>query len=355
LKKVLFFLFAPAITFLLASGTCFSEEKTVTQASLRVKAVSPSAETRKEAGTPVQKGGLVVINPAARVNGVAISRAELDKSYNDHVEQQGMTTGMISDPDRFKQVMRMVLDSLVVSELLWQDAQNKNFIAKDEDVQQALSSVKSRFPSEDDFKLRLAQSDYTENEYAEFLRRQLSVKEFVRKDIAQRISVSYDEVHGYYTSNPKQFKAPAQVRARHILVKVKPGADKTAREKAKEKIEGILHEAKGGTDFAELAKKYSEGPSGPKGGDLGFISPGKTVRPFEKAAFALKSGEISGVVQTIYGYHIIKVEEQKEPGTMQEKDVQEQLRQFLFNKKVQNAVHERVNLLRETSKVEILL
>jgi parvulin-like peptidyl-prolyl isomerase len=133
-----------------------------------------------------------------------------------------MNTQMITNPKRYKKVRQEVLDGLITRELLWQAAQEKNFIAKDEDVKKTLSSVKSRFPNA----------------------------------------------------------------------------------------------AKGGADFAELAKKHSEGPSGPKGGDLGFFSRDQMVKPFAEAAFALNPGEISGVVQTIYGYHIIKVEEKKGPQTL---------------------------------------
>jgi peptidyl-prolyl cis-trans isomerase C len=314
-----------------------------------------AAKTLQAAQAPQQKSRLIDINPAARVNGVAISRAKLDKGYNSRIQQKGMDTGMITNPRRYKKVQQEVLDGLITRELLWQAAQKKNFIAKDEDVQKTLSSVKSRFPSEDDFKLRLAQSDLTESEYAEFLRRQLSVKELVQKDIAQGISVSDDEIHRYYESNPEQFKAPEHVRARHILLKVERRADQAAREEAKKKIEGILNAAKSGADFTELAKKHSEGPSGPKGGDLGFFSRDQMVKPFAEAAFALNPGEISGVVQTIYGYHIIKVEEKKEPQIVAEKDVQEQIRQYLYSGKVQGAVQERTNILRAESNVEILL
>ena len=262
---------------------------------------------------------------------------------------------MITNPDRTKQVQLEVLDGLIARELLWQDAQKKNFIAKDEDVKLAMSRAKDSFPSEDDFKLRLAQIGYTENDYAQVLRQQLSVRVLVEKDISQGLSVSDDEIHGYYQSNPEQFKAPEQVHARHILVNVDPGADETTREDAKKKIEDILNQAKDGTDFAELAKTHSQAESGPKGGDLGFFSRGQMVKPFEEAAFALNPGEISEVVQTTYGYHIIKVEEKKEAHILALKDMQEQIRQFLYSRKVQDAVRKRVDILREESNVEILL
>jgi peptidyl-prolyl cis-trans isomerase C len=355
LKKLFLFFFIALFAIIVTAGTSFSTEEEKTMELKKGDTVPPSAETQKEAQTEEQKTAPGSINPAARVNGVAISRAELDTSFNGYIQQRGMNTGMITDPEQYKQVQLEVLEMLISRELLWQEAKKKNYVAKDEDVKEAIGSVKSKFPSEDDFKLRLSQSGYTEKEYTEFLRQQLSVRELVQKDIAKELAVSDDEVHGYYESNPEQFKAPEQVRARHILVKVDPSADEAAKEAAKKKIEGILTEAKGGADFAEMAKKHSEGPSRPNGGDLGFFSRGQMVKPFDDAAFALKPGEISDVVNTVYGYHIIKVEEKREPRTIAEEDVREQVRQFLQAGKVQGAVKERVNTLRSVGDVEILI
>lgn len=354
-KKIFLLLFSLAFTFLFAAEISVSEGKKRVAEPTQEEAVSPHAKTRKESRAPQQKLQLVGVNPAARVNGVTISRVELDKSYNAYTQQRGMDTQMITNPQRYKMVQREVLDKLIARELLWQEAQQKNVVVTDEEVERALSRALNNFPSEDEFKLRLAQIGYTEHEYREVLRRQLSVRELIQKDIARGVSVADDEIHDYYQSNPEQFKRPEQIRARHTLVKVELGADEAVREEAKRKAETILKKAKGGADFAELAKKYSEGPSAPKGGDLGFFSRGQMVKPFEEAAFSLKAGEVSGVVQTIYGYHIIKVEEKKEPQIVAEMDVQEQIRQFLYSGKVQNAVQQRVDNLRQQAKVEILL
>jgi peptidyl-prolyl cis-trans isomerase C len=348
-KKVLFSLIIILFLLPLVFGDASGGEKTSEPEQAKENTEAPPSETPKEAQVPEE------IYPAARVNGVVINRSELDKSYNSFIQQRGMDTGMISDPNRYKQVQMEVLDGLIARELLWQEAKKKKYVAKDEDVEQAMDAVKSKFPSEDEFNLRLAQTGYTQEDYKEFLRQQLSVRELVQKDIAKGLEVSDDEVHGYYESNPEQFKAPEQVRARHILVKVDPGADETAKEAAKKKIDGLLTEAKGGADFAEMAKKNSEGPSGPNGGDLGFFSRGQMVKPFDDAAFALKPGEISDVVQTVYGYHIIKVEEIKEPRTIAEEEVKEQVRQYLQAGKIQGAVSERVNALRSDGDVQILI
>jgi peptidyl-prolyl cis-trans isomerase C len=354
-KKGLFFLIVTFFLLPLVFEHSSGGEKTAEPEPAKEERSTPPPETPKEAQAPEQKVVMEDPFPAARVNGATISRTDLDKSMDSFIQQRGMDTGMITDPGRYRQAQMEVLDGLITRELLWQEAKKKNFVANEEDVKQAIGSVKGKFPSEDKFTLRLKQSGYTLEDYTEFLRRQLSVRELIQKDISRGISVSDEEVHVYYESNPEQFMAPEQVRARHILVKVEPGADEAIRGEAKAKIDSLLVQAKGGADFAELARKHSEGPSGPKGGDLGFFSRSQMVKPFEEAAFALKAGEISGVVQTVYGYHIIKVEERKEPQTIAEREVKEQVREFLHAGKVQEAVQERVNTLREMGKVEILL
>ena len=193
--------------------------------SCKAENTAPPAKADNEVAAPEPKHRPIDPNAAARVNGVSISRSDLDKSFNSRIQEKGMDTQMIVNPDRYKEVQLEVLEELIIRELLWQDAQKKNFVANDEDLRKAMIRAKNSFPSETEFKLHLAINRYTENDFAESLRQQLSVGELVHKDIAQGISVSDAEIHAYYDSNAEQFKAPAQVHARHILIKVDEGAD----------------------------------------------------------------------------------------------------------------------------------
>ncbi len=118
-----------------------------------------------------------------------------------------------------------------------------------------------------------------------------------------------DEIKDYYQKNITRYLIPEERRARHILLKSGPGdADEQVAEKRK-KAEEILAKIKKGEDFAELAKKHSEDTSAKKGGDLGFFSRGQMVKPFEDAVFSLQQGEVSDIVNTSFGFHLIKLEE----------------------------------------------
>jgi peptidyl-prolyl cis-trans isomerase D len=131
---------------------------------------------------------------------------------------------------------------------------------------------------------------------------------FKPEDYADKVTVSEDDIQDYYESNPEKFKSPKTVEARHILIKLDPGANAEEVENARKRIETVLDMAKEGQDFAELAKKYSEGPTKTQGGKLGAFRREAMVKPFADKAFSMKAGEISEPVRTRFGWHIIKVE-----------------------------------------------
>lgn len=121
-------------------------------------------------------------------------------------------------------------------------------------------------------------------------------------------SIPDDTLEAYYRQNISRFSTPEQRKARHILIKTSQDDSTETLEEKRKRAEQILELAKSGEDFGALAKQYSEGPSGPKGGDLGTFSRGQMIKPFEDAVFAMKEGEISNIVKTPFGFHIIKLE-----------------------------------------------
>jgi peptidyl-prolyl cis-trans isomerase C len=313
-------------------------------------------KTEGETGNPPEGSTSPVENePAARVNGVEISMQLLQKSFERQLEERGIDIRKIENRERYNELQREVLDVLIDQELLWQEAQEKGIIAKDEEVEMAIAAVTRGLPFQEAFAAILEEGGFTEESYREFVRAQISVSRLIETGFAPGISVSDSEVHDYYAENPDLFTRPEEVRARHILVKVEKSAGDVARKEAKRKIEQILKEAKGGADFSELAKKHSEGPAGPRGGDLGFFGHGKMAKPFEEAAFALKPGEISGVVETRFGYHVIKVEEQRGGDPVPEEEVSEKIRRNLTRRKIREAVQKRVKELREKATIEIFI
>ncbi len=146
--------------------------------------------------------------------------------------------------------------------------------------------------------------------------RKIAYIAFTDKDLpGGKPQITDAEIQQYYNQNMQQYKVDAQVKVRHILISVDPNAGPAADAAAKAKAQGILDQLRkdNGKDFAELAKKYSDDPgSKDQGGELGWIKHGVTVPEFDAAAFALQPGQISGLVRTKFGYHIIQSEGKQE-------------------------------------------
>lgn len=176
---------------------------------------------------------------------------------------------------------------------------------------------------------------------------------YVEKEVIDKIHVSEADMKLYYKVNKEDFPSPEMVRARDIFIKVDGSAPESAKKEAKEKAEGILKKVKEGGDFAKLASKYSDDKvAAKKGGDLGFFKKGMMVPEFEKAAFALKPGEVSDVVETPRGFHIIKLEAVKKAGTKPYEEVKDKIRKILYKQVRETKVKEFLDKAMSDAKVK---
>jgi peptidyl-prolyl cis-trans isomerase D len=160
-------------------------------------------------------------------------------------------------------------------------------------------------------------------------------------DFADQVELADREIEAYYEYNVEAFKEPKQVKARHILFKLREDASEQEEKTVREKAEKVLKEARENGDFAALAKKYSEGPTKDNGGDLGYFTEGRMVKPFEEVAFQMKKGEISDLVRTPFGYHIIYIEDIREERTKPLDEVREEISNVLLNNAGTELAHER--------------
>ncbi len=168
-------------------------------------------------------------------------------------------------------------------------------------------------------------------EQISYLTDQFIAQQYLSKIVIANITVPDDDLKKYYQEHQQDFTLPETVKARHIFIEAPKDASEELKKKAKAKAEKVVALAKNGEDFPRLARDYSEdAESAAKGGELGSISPGKTnSEEFEKALFALKAGEIGNIVQTPFGYHIIKVDERKEKKTATFDEAREYIRKRL--------------------------
>lgn len=246
----------------------------------------------------------------AVVNGTKIPLKILNRKVN-MMRQRYMRMGMKIPPEKLDALRSKLLSNMIEQEVLYQESQKQGITVKPDELESEINKIKRKFPSDSEFHAKMKALGYTENSLKGQIRENLAIRGLIDRDIMSKISITPKAEKAYYESHKDKFTKPEQVRARHILIKLSADAGDAKKAEAKKKIEDILKKLKKGADFAALAKTYSEGPSAKNGGDLGFFSRGQMVEPFEKAAFALKPGEISGIVKTRFGYHIIKLEAKK--------------------------------------------
>ena len=198
----------------------------------------------------------------------------------------------------------------------------------------------------------LSEMNLSEVDVKSQFERDMAIKEFIDIQFVQKVTVSDKEARAYYDSNPAFFKQAEQVRASHILVSVDPKKDQSQKAESRKKIEDIQQKLKKGKDFSDFAKEYSQCPSGSKGGDLGYFQRGQMVEPFEQAAFALGPGEVSDIVETKFGYHLIRLADKKPESVVPFEDIKEKFGQYLKQEKAEKDVVSCVQNLEEMAKVE---
>jgi len=292
------------------------------------------------------------IGVAATVQGKEISERKLQFSIDSYMGQQRSGIGAIRNPKRFKAIREKVLDVLIGQELLWQAAKKDKTIADDEEISRALKQYQAQFDDEISFEIKLQEGGYNKSRFQEYLKQQLSAQKWLEIFVSKDVTVSDSEVHEFYLKNKHQFKEPEKIRARHILIQVKPQADKLERESAMKVIADIKQQIDSGADFEALAKEKSQDSSATDGGDLGYFERGQMVKPFEQAAFELTVGEVSGIVETPFGFHLIQLVERKSPVQYKEKDQAEKIRSYLWRQKYQRAVEEAVTRLKKGALIE---
>jgi parvulin-like peptidyl-prolyl isomerase len=290
----------------------------------------------------------------AKVNGQEIKKAELLKEAEGLKSQLGGANLPAALPAAF---YRQVLDGMIARQLLMADAKAQGITVTDADVQQQLGQLKSRFPNPEEYKKALAAQGMTEASLAQTAHEQLTVQKYVETKVMANVpSASDAAVKTFYDQNLDKMKQPERRHLRHILIKADKDATPADKQKAKTKAEGILAQLKKGGDFAALAKANSDDPgSKEQGGDLSWVQKGQTVPTFEQAAWGLKKNELSPVVESPFGYHVIQLLDVQESKTMPYEEVKSRIGEYLKQQQSQTQVKARIQDLRSKAKVETFI
>lgn len=179
---------------------------------------------------------------------------------------------------------------------------------------------------------------------------------YVAKEVTAGVTVTDDELKSYYREHEKELLVPVSVKARHILIQAAPQSPPEEKARARAKAEQVLEQVKKGEDFAKLAREHSaDSDTAARGGELGTLSPGGSNSPeFEKAAFSLKAGEVSGVVETAFGYEIIRVDQRNEQRTATFDEAREYVRNILMEQNRQKTVQQFLEKLAKETGLDVV-
>ena len=356
IKKTVALLFLVALS---ASACAKDADKPPAQSAApgAAPAASPTAGGPPPAGAPAPAPEVKPVpaqlpDVVARVNGEDVKKSELDMAVKS-LEDRARTPVPAEQRDA---VYRQVLDRIIGFHLLVQEAKARKVVAPPWEVDGQVDQIKKQFPSEDAFAQMLKSRGVTLEQLRADTAQTIAVNVMLKSELEPKVAVSEADGKTFYEQNKARFRQEDSVHASHILIRTPEQADAAAKTKAKAQADDLLAQLKKGADFADLAKKFSQDPgSAQNGGDLGFFGKGQMVPAFEQATFALKPGQTSGVVETPFGYHIIRVSETKAGRDLSYEEVKPQIEDFLKQQLRDQKSQEFVDQLKAKGKIQILL
>ena len=292
----------------------------------------------------------------AIVNGDVITLTELNEAVSFVLKDTEGTInfdGAEKDPAEIK---RKVLDRLIDNKLIEQETKKMGIVVSEKEIDNALENIqKENSISRKELVEKLESKGLSLEKYKEQIRRGMEKMMLVNREIKSRVVVNEDELKKYYTENMDFFKIVTEVRIQHILLPVPPNADEAKIKDAYEKARDLLVKLSNKEDFGKLAKMYSQDTSSDSGGDMGWFKRGEVTPFLEKVVFSLKVGEVSDIIRSGLGLHIVKLMDRKEKGVRPFEEVKDEIKDTIYAKKVEKEFKEWFEGLRKRSFVKVKL
>jgi peptidyl-prolyl cis-trans isomerase C len=289
------------------------------------------------------------LEPAARVNGVVINR----ETVRDLVKSIITDESQPPSSDEIGRLFQHALDSLIDLELLHQEAEARGLRVSDAEVDAEIQRSRARFADAATFDAALERSGLTQAQLRADTRKTLLASRLLEQVVGKNVTVSDAEARKFYDDNPAAFTNEGRVHVRYLLLRAPPAAG-PERTKSKEKAEALRQQIAGGASFDALARRNSEDGSAQKGGDLGFLDPGTLPPDVEAAALRLRAGEVSAVIETANGFHLVQVVERHGAGVVPFEKMREGIVQTLAEEEKQRRQQAFVDELRKKAKIEIV-
>jgi len=286
------------------------------------------------------------------VNGTAITQSQVDSELAPYLERAASMGREIPEAQKMR-LQKERLNIMVEMQLLSEKIKSEGISVTDEQVNEKVKEITTRqgITIQDFEKSLQTRGGLSLAEYNKKIKMALGIEELLGSEFVKSgQAIGEEEAKKFYDDNITKFTRAEQVKASHILIGT-TGKDEAGKIAAKAKAEDVLAQVKGGADFVELARTHSSCSSKNKGGDLGFFDKGQMPPEFSQVAFALKPDEISDVVETKFGYHIIKITDRKEAGVSSFEEEKSNIVKNLEARKKQTFTQSYVEALKSKAKI----
>lgn len=316
------------------------------QQHLKQKEGQSESLTSKEWGRPAD--GIV-----ARVNEEVIFYSDVDEAVREILQMMGAGSPDSIGPRQLQEAKKAALERLIQKRLLAQEAVRRRISASDKEVEAAIDRyLGQKGVSREQYYIELARSRIPLEQFKDRMRRELIVYKMIQREIAGHIHVSEQQIREYYEARRKDYVKPGRVRIQQIVLFTRGDLPQDKRQK-RGQINDIREKILAGDDFGQMARDFSQGPNAEKGGDCGFFEEGELLKELDQAAFSLKEGEVSPVIQTSVGYHLLKVLEVEAGEVKPIEAVEEEIKDRLANELYQKEIQKLVEGLKESAHIDI--
>lgn len=274
----------------------------------------------------------------ATVNGTEITQAEVNKEFQGFASRSPRPMPPEQLQQMQVQMTPQILDSLVVKSLLTAAVDADKVELTDEEYAEGVETLTKQMPPGATMEEHLQRLGMTEEQFKDALSLDLKINKMIKEKLENLSEPSDEEVVAFFEENKERFVQPEQVSASHILISFEPTDDDAAKTVKKEKLEEIRQKIIEGADFAAMAEQDSSCPSKSRGGSLGSFGRGQMVPAFEEAAFSQEVGVVGPIVETRFGYHIIKVDEHSKSEELKLEDVKERIAEGLLAQERQKGI-----------------
>ncbi|MDQ3829452.1 MAG: peptidylprolyl isomerase [Candidatus Tectomicrobia bacterium] len=299
---------------------------------------------------------LMIDRIVARVNDDVITLSELQEEGLPLFERLRANYAGKELEYQVQHAEREFLDQLILRRLQLQYASQIGINASENEINAALKDVLNRNNlTQEALTDLLTREGLTLQDYKDRLREQIILARLMNQAVRSRVSVDASEVEAYYKTHQDEFSQPAQARVRHIFFRIDPDAAPPQVDAVRERASRVLREARNGGDFGELARRYSEDATAANGGDLGVIKRGQAVPEFEEVIFALKEGDVSEVLRTPNGLHIVKIDAFTKGSEQPFPEIKAEIERRLLQDKIKQRFQDWTNELKDRAFIEITL